>query len=139
MRDPSELARAGLRFLFLGYPMRTSIGLCGGITVSMLLDAFKNAIPPVVNVAAFTDIRMAIAGAFLVHLPQIFWKRRLPERIEAMFDTVRIAVKEGEMSEFQIRQLYIKLCHDAASQTSLGTPEGHIDRQGGHARGDAAT
>lgn len=125
MLDLSAIVRSGLRLLLVQHPRRTSIGICGGMFMSTLVDAFKALLPATVNVAAFTDFRMAIGGVFLANAPLLFRRGTLPEHIEDELATIRHAVQEGNLSATQVRLLYIRVCERAIvrSQIPVGSVE----------------
>lgn len=113
--------RDGMKVLLAQHPRRVTIGICGGVVLGMLIDAFKAMIPATINVAAFTDFRLALAGIFVANAPVVLKRSSLPEDTEQMFTAVRLSVKEGNLTQAQTRALYIQVCHEVASKSRIAT------------------
>jgi hypothetical protein len=93
----------------------------GGITTSTIIDAARGVIPDAINVSAFTDFRLAIAGAFVANLRIFSGKSRPPSDVEEAFETIKRAKKDGNLTDAQARVLYVGLCSRAIGNVHPST------------------
>jgi len=114
--------RGALRFLMVQHPIRTSVGLSGGILVATIIDAFKSFLPGI-NVAAFTDLRLAIVGVFLSNVSLLFKIERFPENLEQEFAAVHRAIREGKLSSAHRKMLYLKIAQTELDRVALSNSE----------------
>ena len=117
----TKWVQSGLNLLLLKYPTRTSIALLIGPATDFVIDLFRPVLSNIawLNLQAITPIRVSIFAVVVVHAPLLFVSYRMPEAVEGKFAAVGRAVKEGNMSAAQARQLYHKIAMDAVAEARM--------------------
>jgi len=78
---------------------------------------------PGINVTAFTDLRLAVAGVLISNVSLLFKKERLPETLEQEFAVIRIAAREGKLSVAQRKMLYYKIAQTQLDHATFSKSE----------------
>ena len=114
--------RSILGLLLVRRPARTSLGVFGGVTAATCIDTFKTLIPSYVNVAALTDMRLALVGALLANV-NVLWKKEVfSEELEEKFAAIRRAQREGNLSQATVKLMYIQLLEKELKAVKVPAP-----------------
>lgn len=118
-----------IRFLFIGNPHRTALGVIVGLALHTLVSVFNPAIKQIfssyIDVAALTEWNCMLMGLVFVYSPTIISfigspkKELLNESVEKVFRMIRLAADEAGISKRQKRDLYHKLCERAVEQVTF--------------------
>lgn len=111
----SALFKRATDILFMQDPVATAMGvMCGG-SLHVTAVAFKplwekSKIIDLSNVSIYSFVLLGIFICNLVAISfHLFRRRSLPAEIEDELTVIRLAIKEGNLSEYQIRAMYISL------------------------------
>lgn len=125
----SQFVLGTIRFLFIGNPHRTALGVIVGLALHTLVSVFNPAIKQIfsnyIDVAAFTEWNCMLLGLVFVYSPTIISfigspkKELLNEEVEKVFRMIRLAADESGLSKKQKRTLYLKLCERAVEQVTF--------------------
>ena len=108
-------------------PMRTSLGVTGGVLVGLLLDMFGRKLH-FIDLSSVTDFRLAMAGIFLANVSGLFDRDQLPDALEEQFRLVARGVKAGELSKAQAKIYYGQIITRALQHSKLtATTQNDID------------
>ena len=58
-------------------------------------------------------------GIVVFNIRNLFRRRQLPEKIENAIEAVRLARKEGKISEVQAKMAWLALCNSVVEQVTL--------------------
>ncbi len=116
-----------IRFLFIGNPHRTALGVIVGLALHTLVSVFNPAISKSssIDVAALTEWNCMLLGLVFVYSPTIISfigspkKELLNESVEKVLRMIRLAADEANISKRQKRDLYLKLCEKAVDQVTF--------------------
>lgn len=117
---------AATNIIFLGFRVRTALGVVVGIGIGAVAKAFG---PYLATYAAWIDLsrvttfEYVIVGVVILHIPTIlFYLRRrgslLNENEEKAFEIIRRAKRNG-VPDKQIEKMYLNLCERVLQNTEL--------------------
>ena len=125
----SQFVLGTIRFLFIGNPHRSALGVIVGLTLHTLVSVFNPAIEKIassyIDVIALTEWNCMLLGLVFVYSPTIISfigspkKELLNEEVEKIFRMIRLAADEAGLSKRQKRDLYLKLCQRAVEQVTF--------------------
>ena len=129
MDKVSQFVLGTIRFLFIGNPHRTALGIIVGLALHTLVSVFNPALETIagdyIDIAALTEMNCMLLGLVFVYSPTIISfigspkKELLNEDVEKVFRMIRLAADEAGLSKKQKRTLYLKLCERAVEQVSF--------------------
>lgn len=129
MNKITQILLLAIRFLFVGNPIRTSLGIILGLVLYILISIFqpgiKQLLSSYVNVNTLEVWECMLLGLFLIYVPTIISfigspkKEVLNEDLETVLRLIRLAVDEADLSEKQKRKLYLRLCEKAVEEVSF--------------------
>ena len=118
-----------IKFLFIGNPYRTALGVIVGLALYTFVSIFNPGIEKIssnyINISALTEFGSVLLGLVFVYSPTIISfigspkKELLNEDVEKVFRMIRLAADEADLSKNQKRTLYLKLCERAVEQVSF--------------------
>lgn len=116
-----------IRFLFIGNPHRTALGVIVGLALHTLVSVFNPAIAKntSIDVTALTEWNCMLLGLVFVYSPTIVSfigspkRELLNESVEKVLRMIRLAADESGISKKQKRALYLKLCEKAVEQVTF--------------------
>ncbi len=125
----SQFVLGTIRFLFIGNPHRTALGVIVGLVLHTLVSVFNPAIKQIassyIDVTELTAWNCIFLGLVFVYSPTILSfigspkKELLNESVEKVFRMIRLAADEAGISKKQKRALYLKLCEKAVEQVTF--------------------
>ncbi len=125
----SQIVLGIIRFLFIGNPHRTALGVIVGLVIHTLISVFNPALERIassyIDVSALTEWNCMLLGLVFVYSPTIISfigspkKELLNEDVEKVFRMIRLAADEANLSKKQKRTLYLKLCEKAVEQVTF--------------------
>lgn len=125
----SQFVLGTIRFLFIGNPHRTALGVIVGLTLNTFVSVFNPAIEKIassyIDIAALTEWNCMLLGLVFVYSPTIISfigspkKELLNEEVEKVFRMIRLSADEADLSKKQKRTLYLKLCERAVEQVTF--------------------
>ena len=125
----SKLILKALNLLFVGNPLRTSLGVVVGFFIHSLSTIFTPAITLLlkdyVDISQISEFNCIFIGLVIVYFPTIISflgdpkKELLDESLEKVFRLIEFAEQKGGITKTQIRALCIKLCEKAVEQINF--------------------
>lgn len=121
----SQWVSTALNFLFIRHPARTALGIFFGTALSTLAKLFSPALKhqKIIDPAAVSSLEMLLLGVFLAHLTtvmELFTKRTyLSENEEKALEMIRIAKERGQITDWEAKNLYVKLCENVLANAEL--------------------
>ncbi len=127
--QPDRVTRfivAASNIVFIGYPLRTSLGVLVGLAFSALAKLFSpllSNLSPVIDFSKISEWEYIVLGVVLLHLRTIrfylFQKgSMLGENEEKAFALIRRA-KANHVPQRRIQQMYLELCEKVLANTNL--------------------
>ena len=107
----TEYIGKSLNILFISNPKRTSMGILLGV----FIDTVRNLFTPLLKTIKYMDVQavstfnLMISGVFLVNLPLIFKLEKFPPEVERTLMLIKVAKKDGSISQIERRQMYRNL------------------------------
>ena len=124
----SQFIVKALKLLFVGNPLRTSLGVVVGMFFHSIINIFSpliNSWEDYVDVSSVGEIQCVFMGLVFVYSPTIISfignpkKELLDERLEKVFRLIEFAETKGNITKTEIRALFIKLCEKAVEQVTF--------------------
>ena len=120
MEKISQFVLVTIRFILIGNPHRTALGVIVGLALHTLVSVFNPAIEKIaasyIDVTALSERNCLLLGLVFVYFPTIISfigspkKELLNEDIEKNFRMIRLAADEAGLSKKQKPTLYLKMC-----------------------------
>lgn len=111
----SALAKRATDILFIQSPVATSMGVMCGFFFNLVVNAFKPLWEhsKVVDFSAIPIYGYVFSGIFVCNIVSLlfslFRRRSLSKQIEDQLTLIRLAKKEGNLPEYQIKLMYTNL------------------------------
>ena len=122
----TRIINAALNIIFVGYPARTSLGALFGTFLAIGKKIFSPTISKIssrIDLASLTAWDFMFLGIALFHIPTFFStltnKYRLGENEEKAFQLIRRGVRDGQITEFQARDMYFNLMETILKNVDL--------------------
>jgi hypothetical protein len=119
----TRLINNAFNIIFIGHPVRTSLGVLVGLCLYTSVNALNSGIQKdfeiIFDIAKISSWQFIILGVTILHIPTIFYYmskkgNMLSENEEKALELIRQARSEG-VPEKYIANLYIKLCEKVLS------------------------
>ena len=127
----SQFVLGTIRFLFVGNPHRTALGVILGLALHTFVAVFSPAFEKIANgyidVSALEEWNCMLLGLVFIYSPTIISfvgspkKELLNEDVEKVLRMIRLSAEEVGLSKRQKRELYLKLCEKAVEQATFNT------------------
>jgi predicted membrane channel-forming protein YqfA (hemolysin III family) len=113
--------------IFVGHPMKTSLGVFVGLALSMFIKLFTpllSNLSPVINFSAISDWEFIVIGIVLLHVGTIRYyllKKGgiLTEDEERVLAVIRAAKRQG-MPQKAVTRMYLELCEQELAIANRG-------------------
>lgn len=121
----SDTVNRSINFLLVNHPTRTSLGAVLGLVLEFLSKVFSPILNRIstINLSIINPWEYVIVGIFLMHLKTFYEaftkKTYLSENEERAFEAIRIGVKEGKITEWEAKNMYLKLCEKVLANVEL--------------------
>ncbi|MDJ0601038.1 MAG: hypothetical protein QNJ37_19615 [Crocosphaera sp.] len=130
----TRIIRIAINILFVGDPIRTSLGIVLGIILKASITIFNPLLSKYNSIADFTSLNnnnifsflyCGVFGIFLIYLPLIIsyillGKRQInDESIEMLFKIIRKGKEEGNLTDEEVQKYYLNVIEKVIEKTQL--------------------
>lgn len=109
----TELARRAINILFVSNPKGTSIGVLVGVILHGIIGVLSPALKTIewLNMGALQLWHLICLGVATMNIPPYLKRHEIDPSIQSAFEYIKLQQDNGNISEWQARQMYINLSH----------------------------
>jgi hypothetical protein len=118
----SALFKRAIDTLFLFNPEMTSLGILFGIIIDFIVNIFKPMLlnySNIIDVTKLNTILFIVIGIFIFNIYSIMKRPKFPKNIEIALNLIIDAKSKKNLSQVQIRQMYLNLFHKILNETKM--------------------